>query len=276
MNHQNKIILFLSLPLTALVTYISLVGLLTPNFYSLEKLNWQTQSMGQDMIDLFLIVPSLFITSVLAYRNNKTAKMIWGGVVLYLTYTFVLYCFDLHFNKLFVLYCFSLGLSFYSIVNILLTSYKENNERFEKSFMTRFIGIYFIIIAALFYFLWLSEIIPSIIQNTILKSVTDAGLFTNGVHIIDLAIILPAIFITGIFLLKRISLGLILTPIILTFFILMDLSIGILVVLMNSKGVGGDLMISIIMGLLALVSLFFLIWYFRCIETKTNIQQYTV
>ncbi len=268
-NHQGKIILALSLPLIILIIIVSCVGLSTPGFYSTETLNWQAQSIGQDMIDLFLITPCLLITSILSYRNNRTAIMIWGGVVLYLTYTFVIYCFDIHFNKLFVLYCVCLGLSFYSLMYFLFTHHKENSkEYFENKPVVRFIGIYFLIISALFYFLWLSEIIPAIIQNTIPKSIVETGLFTNAVQVIDLSVFLPGIFITGISLLKRISFGLILVPIILTFFVLMDISIGTLAVVMKMKGVESNLVLTVIMGVLALLSLVLLIWYFKSIKTK--------
>ena len=264
---NHKFILLLSFPLAALLIVVSCIGLFTSDFYSAETLNWQAQSVGQDMIDLFFITPCLLITLVLAYRNNKAASMIWGGVVLYLTYTFVLYCFDVHFNRLFVLYCLCLGLSFYSLVYFLLTNLSECKEAFENKPATRFIGIYFIIIAMLFYFLWLAEIIPATLQNTIPKSVSDAGLFTNGVQVIDLAVILPAIFITGIFLLRRISFGFILAPVILTFFVLMDITIGMLAVVMKIKGVETDLMLTVIMSVLALISLSLLIWYLKSIKT---------
>ena len=265
---QNRTILLLSLLLTALIITVSCVGLLTPDFYSKETLTWQAQSIGQDMIDLFLIAPCLLITSILAYRNNKAATMVWGGVVLYLTYTFVIYCFDIHFNKLFVIYCLCLGLSFYSLMYFLFDKHTETrNQNFENIPVIRFIGIYFIIVSILFYFLWLAEIIPSIIKNTIPKSVVETGLFTNGVQVIDLAVFLPAIFITGIFLMKRKSFGFILTPVMLTFFVLMDITIGMLVVVMKMKGVAGDLTLTAIMSILALISLVLLIWYFRRVKT---------
>jgi hypothetical protein len=199
------------------------------------------------------------------------ATMIWGGVVLYLTYTFVIYCFNIHFNKLFVLYCVCLGLSFYSLMYFLFIHLKEkSNEYFENTPVVRFIGIYFLIISVLFYFLWMSEIVPAITKSTIPKSVVETGLFTNGVHVIDLSVVLPGIFLTGIFLLKRRSIGYILTPIILTFFILMDISIGTLVIVMKIKGIKSNLILSAIMGMLALVSLLLLIWYFKSIRTKSD------
>lgn len=264
---HNRTILFLTLPLVILIIIVSFIGLSTPNFYATETANWQAQCIGQDMIDLFLIVPCLLISSILAFRKNRNAKMIWGGVVLYLTYTFVIYCFDVHFNNLFFVYCICLGLSFYSLVYFLFTLYIERRkDLIESKSVFRFTGFYFIILSIIFYLLWLSEIIPAISQNTIPKSVVEAGLFTNAVHVIDLAVILPAIFIAGFSLLKRKSLGFILTPMLLAFFVLMDITIGILVLIMNAKSLEAELPVSIIMSFLALISLILLIWNLRSLK----------
>jgi hypothetical protein len=267
---RDKIVLLVSIPLAALIISASCIGLFTPEFYAAETLNWQAQSVGQDLIDLVLITPCLLITSVLAYRNNKAAFLIWGGVVLYLTYTFVLYCFQVHFNKLFIVYCLCLGLAIYSLVYFLFTLGNQSIAYAGSKFSSRVIGIYFIIIAVLFYFLWLAEVVPATIRNTIPKSVSEAGLFTNGVHVLDLAIILPAIFVTGIFLLKRISVGSFLAPVILTFFILMDITIGLLAIVMKLKGVEVDLKLTGVMGALALVSMSFLIWYLKGFKTESR------
>jgi hypothetical protein len=269
---QNKLtdknILLFSLPLAALVVICSLAGLLTPGFYEAETANWQAQSIGQDVVDLFLIVPCLIISSISSYRNNKKAKLIWAGVMLYLIYTFVLYCFDLHFNRLFVIYCLCLGLSFYSFIYFLVATLREKfNPAFDNKSLIRITGIYFIIIAAIFYFLWLSEVIPAIMKNATPKSLSETGLLTNGVQVLDLAIILPLIFISGIFLLKKTSIGFILAPVILTFFILMDLTIGTLAIMMKIRGIESDLALSIGMGIFALFSLVLLIRFLKSIKT---------
>ncbi|HEY5690673.1 MAG TPA: hypothetical protein VIS49_04370 [Cyclobacteriaceae bacterium] len=113
----------------------------------------------------------------------------------------------------------------------------------------------------------MSEIVPSIMEGTTPKSVIDAGLFTNGVQVLDISIILPAIFIVGVLLLKNRPLGMFLTPVILTFCILMDVTIGSLVVVMRAKGIESDLGLTVIMGGLALISLLLLVWHFKSIRS---------
>lgn len=266
---QNGIFLMLSLPLGILVIITSSIGIFTPDFYFKATLNWQVQSIGQDIIDLFLIVPCLLITSILASRGNKSAEILWGGTVLYLTYTFVIYCFAVHFNNLFILYCLELGLSFYSFIYFIFKERSEEvPELLKNSFIRKFTGIYFIVISCVFTLLWLSEIIPAVLGNTTPQSLIETGLITNPVHVIDLSVFLPGIFLTGIFLLKNKSNGFILAPVFLMFFILMDLTIGFLIVMMNVKGIEGDLTLAFVMSALALLSLVILIWYLRI--TKSN------
>jgi hypothetical protein len=146
----------------------------------------------------------------------------------------------------------------------LFTQYNENiKPHVESKAMLNFIGGYFLLISTLFYFLWLSEIGPAIINNTVPKSISDAGLFTNAVHVIDLSVILPGIFITGVLLLRRNTFGILLAPVMLTFFILMDITIGFLVLVMKIRGIGTDLTVTVAMVALAVLSLGLLIWFFR-------------
>ena len=72
---------------------------------------------------------------------------------------------------------------------------------------------------------------------------------------------------TGIFLLNRTRLGFILTPVILTFFVLMDITIGALDIIMNMKGIESNLAITAIMSVIALASFAMLIWYLKSIKT---------
>jgi hypothetical protein len=231
-----------------------------PDFYATETPNWQVQSRGQDLVDLFLLVPVLLFTALMVLLHKPWALSIWAGAVLYLAYTFVLYCFDVHFNALFLLYCAGLGLALYSFLYFLLAQSAQNvTNPSAGSSLSNFTGYYFISIALLFALLWLSEIIPSILRDTLPKSLAEAGLFTNGVHVLDLAILLPGIFMCGLWLLKGRLIGQLLAPVFLSFFVLMTLTIGTLSCLMKIRGFAPDFTLCYIMAALALFSLLLLI-----------------
>jgi hypothetical protein len=255
------IILLLSLPLSILIIVSSFIGLFTPEFYYKETPNWQAQSVGQDIINLFLVTPFLLITSFLAFKKNKASEYLWAGSILYLIYTYIIYCFNIHFNSLFIVYCNILGLSFYSMMYFIYSNINAQPE--NKSSLAKIIGIYFISISVLFYFLWLSELIPSLINNKTPASLLETGLPTNPVHILDLAILLPGLLISGILLLRGKKIGYFVAPILLVFFILMDITIGFLAVIMKMRGIEGDLSITIIMSVLAVFSTVLLIFLLK-------------
>lgn len=254
----------LSVSLCALIITTSCVGLLTPDFYARETANWRAQSLGQDMVNLFMIVPCLIVALIFSYKK-RIAIFIWAGVNLYLIYTFLLYCFDVQFNQLFLLYCLCLGLSFYSFIYFFLEA-APSQISIHRIRLLRVIAVYFIGIAAFFYLAWLGDVVPAMLRDTVPQSVTAAGLPTNGVHVLDLSIVLPGIFLTGLALLRGGQLSMILAPVILTFFILMDITIATLVIMMQISGVGGEVSIAVIMGVLAIFSIVLLVWYLRSLK----------
>lgn len=267
---NRTIILWLSVPLAALVMITSITGLTTTGFYSAETLNWQAQSIGQDMVDLFLITPALLVSSYYAYRRHNGALLVWAGIIAFLVYTFTIYCFAVHFNKLFIVYCLSLGLSFYAMAWFLLTILKNDLPAvFFKEVPYRLTAVYLMIIGVVFYVLWLAEIIPAIVNDEVPPSIKEAGLFTNTVHVIDLSVFLPGVFITAIFLLRKKLTSFIMAPVLLSFFVWMNGSIGSLVIYMNRTGVEQSYTVAVIMGVLALVSAGLLVVYIKRIAKNT-------
>jgi hypothetical protein len=263
MKH-GKIILALSLPLALLAIIASCYGLFTENFYSRETINWTAQAIGQDIIDLLIATPTLLIAAFLSYKNHKTAMLIWGGTVIYFFYTFLIYTFSVHFNSMFIVYCFALGLSFYSFLYFLLVIGKEPvKDWFSETAPVKFTAIYFIIISVMFYVLWFSQIVPAIANGTVPADLLESGLFTNPVHVIDISVFLPAIFLTAVFLLKKNSFGFLLAPAILMFFILMDITLAVLTVIMNLSGIESGYVVTIIMSGLTLFSIFILQLWIR-------------
>ena len=170
---------------------------------------------------------------------------------------------------LFIIYCLTLGLAFYAFLYFLFSQFnKPIASWFTDKIPVKTIGIYLIILAGLFYLLWLSEIIPANLSNTTPSTITESGLIINPVHVLDLSVVLPGLMIVAILLLKRKPLGLLLVPAALTFGILMDITIGSLVIVMNIKGMETDLSLAVIMGCMALFTLGLLIWYLKCLLLK--------
>jgi len=247
----------------------STISLFTPQFYKTETLNWKIQSIGQDLINLILIVPVLIICITFDSVGNKLIPKILAGTHLYLVYTFIIYCFNIHFNSLFLLYVAVLGLSFYSALNFLYRIIKENETSTSPpETTTRYCGIYFIVISVLFFITWMSRIVPPVVNAVTPGDLAVTGLFTNPVHVLDLAIFLPAFFMVGVSLLKRNPVSINLAPVLLAFSMLMDLTIAGLAIILKFYKQEDNITIVFIMGIVTLTGLVFIFLFSKKRSTR--------
>ena len=242
-------------PLAALSAIAAIGGIFWPSIYAKESVSWAAQGVGQDWVNLVIIVPFLVVSGSLARKGSRKALLLLGGAQVYTFYSFVLYAFDLHFNALFLVYCTLLGLSFYACVSLAAFLSREKSENwFPSANSVRWSGGLQIAIGFLFGFLWLSEDIPALLKGTAPASLAEVGLMTNPVHVLDLSIILPAFVFSGVMILKRQPAGYFLTPIMLGFGVLMAIAIGGMVYVMSLRGVAVELGVSAIMGVIATTS----------------------
>lgn len=262
MKNSYKLLFTLSFLAGVLILFVSVSGMISRNIYSAEQPIWQAQCFGQDTINALLIVPCLMISALLLRSGHFLGKLMWPGTMLYLIYTFVIYCFNVRFNTFFIEYCLILGLSIYSLLFFLYTEARKT-DRFEEqnSVVFKITAVYFLITGALFYFVWLSDIVPAIRTHTIPISILQAGLATNPVHVIDLSVILPLFIIAGTLLWRKKESGVLVSSPLLFFTILMDLTIVYLNVVM-----GNSIVLIYVFATLSLISLALfisLVRYFR-------------
>ena len=254
--------MLLSVPLAILTAIVSYAGVFVESTYAMENSLYAAQGIGQDIVNLFIVVPILLFAAFFAWRKSKLGLLIWSGAVFYLAYSYTIYSFGLHFNNLFIAYCLILGLSFYSLVYFLISSLRENvSQWFASDVSTKPTGIFLVVIAVLFYFIWLSEIIPAILINATPKSIIESGLLINPVHVLDIAICLPALIVTGIALIKKKNIGFLLAPTMLLFCIFMAVAIAAMLITMKAKGLDTNLVLTAIFGFITLLSSFFLVRY---------------
>jgi hypothetical protein len=271
MERTRKIVyIWLTLATAIFICIGACFGIWNEHTYILETQNWKVQGIAQDIVDLFIIVPVLIVSGYYSYRQDKIALFVFGGTTLFLIYTYAIYTFAVHFNFLFLAYCFTFGLSIYSFIYFISTqTSSEVKNWFNDKVPVKLVGGILIFFGVLFYFLWLREIIPAVIQNKTPQSLIETGLLTNPVHVIDISVLLPGMILLSIFLFKRKPVAFLFTPIVLVFCVLMDISIGGLVIVMKLKGIAQNLTVAYMMGFFALVSSLLLFHFLRHLKTKS-------
>ncbi|MGN6490959.1 MAG: hypothetical protein ACTHLE_03105 [Agriterribacter sp.] len=218
----------------AMILFAVVYALLNPIVYTKETESWRIQSVGQDIVSGVLLIPLLIVSSIRARQKRSNALYIWGGIQMYLLYTFVIYAFAVHFNALFLLYCAILGISFYSL---LWYGFEINEVRLQLPAKTattaKVVAGYFIMTSLLFLFLWLAVIIPATVTGSQPAQLADNGLFTNPVHVLDLSVVLPAFFLTAMALLTQQRVAYLLASSLLCFTALMNVTITFLLFFMQ-------------------------------------------
>jgi len=264
MTNNFRLISVLTIIMVIPLIIVSYFGVFISSTYSRETASLAAQGVGQDIVNLFIVVPMLLISLFFIRKNYKIAYLVFSGAVSYILYSFVIYSLGIHFNNLFLLYCAILGLSIYIFIITLIDmskidfiNIKENNVPYRS------ISSFLIIVSAMFSLIWLKEIVPAIINNTVPKSVADFNILVNPVHVIDLSFALPGLIVSAVLLLKRKHLGYVLTPISLLFILIMAVALIGMVIMMKINGITDDISIAVIFAILALISIFLLLKLFK-------------
>ena len=219
-----------------LVTITSLLGILLKETYSRETMAWAIQAIGQDYANL-AVVALLLISLYFVIRHSVRAYLVWLGAFVYLIYAFVIYAFAVHFQFLFLAYVVTLGLSAYTLIGGLTAVDKDEVAgKMMPSKKSKWLSAFLTVVGILFIFLWLSEIIPHLFSGTIPKTLTDTGLWTNPVHVLDLAVLLPGMIIVSVMLRRKKAVGYLLAVPLAIFTITMGLGIVVMFALSALKG----------------------------------------
>lgn len=266
---QHRLLIGLSLVMTLSLAVASYYGAFVPSTYARDSASMGAQGMGQNMFDLFVVVPLLVISLALTLRNNRIAFLLFSGTVFYILYSYILYAFGVHFNNMFLVYCLVFGASFYVFILVVIElNGMQVQHRFGDRAPVRATAIYFIVIALLFYLLWLKDVVPAIVGNSVPATVADNDLLVNPVHVLDIAVALPGLVITAVLLFKKHELGYIFAPIYLVFTILLALALIAMVIAMKATSIGEDISIAGIFLILAAISAAFLYLFFRGIRVE--------
>ena len=220
-TEPNRAVLWVSLLIALLLAVASLGGLCLPLTYTAETPLHAAQYLGNDAGNLLLIVPILLIVAFLALRRSVAARLIWMGTLVYLVYDFLGYAFATHFSSMFLAYCAVLGLSFFALVEGLLTlPIPEIADRYGPRTPRKTAAAVLLLMGLAMVFHWMSEILPALFAGRVPQAVRDSGLLTEPVAVLDLAFGAPACLLIAILLLRRKPLGIVLGPVLLTFLFL--------------------------------------------------------
>ena len=266
-----KILRILTILLSFSLALVSIAGAFFPETYARDHPSMAAQGVGQDLADLFIALPLLMFSFYYAGKGRRLAVLIYGGTLSYIMYSFIIYCFGIHFNRFFLLYCLTLSLSLYAFILFISDLKQQHVETWFTNAPVKLVSVYLIVVAVVFYALWLKSLVPAIIQNQIPAEVADYGLLVNPVHVVDMVFALPALIIGAVLIRRRKGLGYIISSIALVFMVLLTLALAAMVIMLVIREISEDFTVSIVFAALSLTTILFAVLLFRSINANKTI-----
>jgi lysylphosphatidylglycerol synthetase-like protein (DUF2156 family) len=244
--------------------FASWMGLFDDTIYQRELPSLAAQGIGQDFVNLFVGGPILLVALLFMNRGSKTASWIFGGMVFYYLYSYIIYTFGIRHNNLFLVYCATLALSTYIFVFwVHYNSGLEIASWFSQAPPRKATAIFMLAIAGMFYVIWLKDIVPPLLRGEAPQFVIENNYATNPVHAIDLSFALPGVILTAILLLKDHKLGYLLTPVVLVFIIILTVALIGMMVMVNHRGLSDDMSLVYVFAVLSLIGGTVLVLFLR-------------
>ena len=262
-----KALRILTILLALCLALVSLAGAFLPDTYARDSASMAAQGVGQDLVNLFLGVPLLLVTFIYTARGGRIARFLYAGILFYIMYSFIIYCFGVHFNRFFLLYCLTLALSLYAFILVMSGFRKEDVAGWFDHASVKGVSIYIFFVALVFYGLWLKSIVPTLITNTVPAEVSENDFLVNPIHVIDLAFALPGLILGSVLLWQRKGMGYVIASISLIFMVFLTVALAAMVVMLVLRDISEDLSVGLVFGALFISSLVFTLVLFRKLKT---------
>lgn len=194
------------------------------------------QGIAQDYITLFAGIPLLIISLFMARKGSLKGKYLLTGTLGYFLVTYLFYTVMGMYNSMFLAYVVLMGVAFYAfIVQLISFDILGLCRRFQPSTPIKWTGAFLIFNSVSIALLWLSIVVPPLLNGTIIPGQAEhyTTLIVQG---LDLGILLPAAFISGMLLIRKNPYGYLLAPIYFVFLSLLMTALTAKVVAMKILG----------------------------------------
>lgn len=222
--------------------------------YQYDSVSGAAQQIGSDVVTLFIGVPVLLFSIWLAARGSLRGRLLLSGTLGYFLYTYASVAFLLAYNPLFLLYVALFSLSLFALIISLTTlDLKELPAHFSGIHSRWWVASFLFLVGAFLIISWVGRLI----LPPLLKGEAPAALesyTTLVIQVLDLGVIVPVAFLTGVLWLKRRALGYLLVPVVLVKAVMLSAAITAMIIVQAISGVAmvvADFVMFPIIGLIS-------------------------
>ena len=237
--------------------------------YHYDSITVVSQGIAQDIVTLFLGIPLLIISLLLARKGLIKARLLLTGTLGYFLYTYISYTFLWMFNPFFLIYVLLMSASFFAFtLSMMSFDIELMSTSFKEKLPVKFIGGFQIFFAVAIGLMWLGKIVPSLMNGT-----TPTGLeqyTTLVIQGIDLGFVVPVAFVSGILILKRKNFGYLLSSVIITKGFTMGAAITAMVIGQAAAGVQMSFLEILIFPLFSVMFAWCMVLILKNVKEPTN------
>ncbi|MDD4239440.1 MAG: hypothetical protein PHT62_12930 [Desulfotomaculaceae bacterium] len=254
---QTKTISILVFCIAAIAAAAAAIGIFSnqgPGPYGYESIRGQTitiygkglyqhmsaevaiQGIAQDYGTLFIGVPLLLISLFWARKGSIKGHFLLAGTLGYFLVTYLFYLVMGMYNPLFLVYAFLMGTSFFAFTLTMLSlDVNKLPVYFRKSTPVKFAGGFLIFNAFSIAILWLSIVVPPLIDGSIYPKALEhyTTLIVQGM---DLGLLLPLAVVSGVLLIRKNPSGYLLGPVYFIFLALLMTALTAKIIAMGMAG----------------------------------------
>jgi len=175
------------------------------------------QGIAQDYLTLFAGLPLLFIGLYYTLKGSLKGRLFLVGILSYLFVNYLFYSIMAMYNFLFPVYISLMGLTFFALSTTLLSFDIQTLHRyFSKKAPIRLTGGFLIVNSLLIGLLWLQTVLTPLMDGRIIPPEVEhyTTLIVQGM---DLGLLLPLSFVSGLFFLLKRKIGYLMAPVYIVF-----------------------------------------------------------
>lgn len=229
--------------------------------YKNDSVAIAAQGKASDFVTIVMGIPLLAVSLYFACKGSFRGRILLTGTLGYFLYTYMSYTFLWMYNRLFIIYVLLMSLSLYAFILCMMSFDMENiKSYFHKKLPVKFLGGFQVFIAFTIGMLWLGKLAPSIFQGKVPVGLEQYT--TLVIQGMDLGIVVPAAFLSGILLIKRKPFGYLLSSVIIIKGITMLSSISAMIInqALNSVSMGAaEVIIFPFFNIIAIICLVILL-----------------
>ena len=230
---------------------VSLVG---HGLYRHDTVSSAAQEQAQDAVTLLVGLPLLVTAAWLAFGGSLRGQLLLTGTLGYFLYTYTSMAFGTAYNALFLVYVALFSLSLWAFVlSMLSIDLAGLPQRFSPQLPRRGIAGLLFGIGGFLLVAWLGRIVPALLRDQ--PPIGLESSTTLFIQVLDLAVIVPLAFVSGVLLLRRNAWGYLLASVFVMKIVTMGLAVSAMGINMLRIGATTSAVELVIFPALTLINL---------------------